>query len=166
MQVSRSGYYSWRTRAQSVLQKERSRLIPKVKAIHRKARGSYGARRMSKELQAEGESKGILQSFWTYSLVGLSIGHWGIELEKNLCSKLLRWPLVDVGLHQVFCFIRIGVVNTTGQDSYAASRDLIIHYGSKLSTVEQMLIDLLREEDKDKSILKRMIHDLLSRSFQ
>ena len=50
MQVSLSGYYSWRTRESSVFQKERSRLIPKVRAIHQQTRGSYGARRISEEL--------------------------------------------------------------------------------------------------------------------
>lgn len=40
MHVSRSGFYSWRSGDQSVLQQERSRLIPKVKAVHRQTRGS------------------------------------------------------------------------------------------------------------------------------
>lgn len=55
MHVSRSGYYSWRSSDQSVLQKEPSRLIPKVKAIHRLTRCFYGARRVSEELQVEDE---------------------------------------------------------------------------------------------------------------
>jgi hypothetical protein len=47
MDVSRSGYYSWKSRGKSVLDLERIRLIPRVKAIHRQSRGSYGARRIS-----------------------------------------------------------------------------------------------------------------------
>ena len=71
MHVSRSGYYSWRSRDQSVLQKERSRLIPKVKAIHRQTRGSYGARRVSEELQAEGESCGRTKATTLMKLAGI-----------------------------------------------------------------------------------------------
>lgn len=71
MQVSRSGYYSWRTREPSVLQKERSRLIPKVRAIHQQTRGSYGARRISEELRAEGESCGRTKAATLMSLAGV-----------------------------------------------------------------------------------------------
>jgi putative transposase len=55
MQVSRSGYYSWKNRGESTQQKERERLIPKVKEIHRESKASYGARRISEELEALGE---------------------------------------------------------------------------------------------------------------
>lgn len=56
--MSRSGFYSWASREKSSRQVERDRLIPKVKEIHRKVRETYGARRMSIELTAEGESCG------------------------------------------------------------------------------------------------------------
>ncbi len=58
MGVSRSGYYSWCSRGKSNRQRERERLIPQVKMIHEQARGSYGARRISEELTAAGESCG------------------------------------------------------------------------------------------------------------
>lgn len=58
MQVSRSGFYSWKNREKSPRQQERDRLIPKVKEIHKQTRGSYGARRISEELKAQGESCG------------------------------------------------------------------------------------------------------------
>jgi len=58
MQVCRSGFYSWKKRRKSLRQQERDRLIPKVKEIHQKTRGSYGARRISAELEAQGESCG------------------------------------------------------------------------------------------------------------
>lgn len=58
MQVSRSGFYSWKKRRKSLRQQERDRLIPKVKKIHKQTRGSYGARRISAELEAQGESCG------------------------------------------------------------------------------------------------------------
>lgn len=56
--MSRSGFYSWASRDKSLREIERDRLIPKVKEIHRKVRGTYGARRMSVELIAEGEACG------------------------------------------------------------------------------------------------------------
>ncbi len=58
MQVSRSGFYSWKKRKKSLRQQERERLIPKVKEIHKQTRGSYGARRISEELKAQGEKCG------------------------------------------------------------------------------------------------------------
>lgn len=58
MEVSRSGYYSWISRDKSDREKERERLIPQVKEIHQQTRGAYGARRMSEELTASGETCG------------------------------------------------------------------------------------------------------------
>jgi transposase InsO family protein len=58
MQVSRSGFYSWKTRKKSFRQQERDRLIPQVREIHKQTRGSYGARRISVELEEQGESCG------------------------------------------------------------------------------------------------------------
>jgi len=56
MRVSRSGFYCWASREKSSRQVERDRLTPKVKEIDRKVRETYGARRMSIELTAVGES--------------------------------------------------------------------------------------------------------------
>jgi putative transposase len=56
MRVSRSGYYAWNNREKSPRQSERERLIPKVKEIHRQSKGTYGARRIAKELEQQGES--------------------------------------------------------------------------------------------------------------
>lgn len=58
MQVSRSGFYSWISRGTSKRDVERARLIPQIKEIHKRARGSYGARRISEALTASGESCG------------------------------------------------------------------------------------------------------------
>jgi putative transposase len=58
MQVSRSGFYSWKKRKKSFRQQERDRLIPRVREIHKQTRGSYGARRISIELEEQGESCG------------------------------------------------------------------------------------------------------------
>ena len=58
MRVSRSGYYCWKTRSKSNRQQEQERIVPKIKEIHRLTKASYGARRMSAELESLGESCG------------------------------------------------------------------------------------------------------------
>jgi len=52
MQVSRSGYYSWKKRGKSSRDQERSKLIPMVKSIHKASRGTYGSRRVAQELES------------------------------------------------------------------------------------------------------------------
>jgi len=51
MQVSRSGYYVWRNRDKSLRQRENERLIPIVRAAHKKSKGTYGARRIAAEVE-------------------------------------------------------------------------------------------------------------------
>jgi putative transposase len=58
MQVSRSGYYFWRKRGKSERQKEYEKLIPIVQEAHRIATGTYGARRISEEVEAQGTTCG------------------------------------------------------------------------------------------------------------
>ena len=52
MQVSRSGFYSWKKRGESARVKEREELIPQIREIHQKARGTYGSRRMAKAIES------------------------------------------------------------------------------------------------------------------
>lgn len=59
MQVSRSGYYAWRQREPDPDQARRIDLIQK---IHKQKRGSYGSRRMARELQRRGEPVGRSQA--------------------------------------------------------------------------------------------------------
>ncbi len=72
MQVSRSGYYFWSNRGKSLRQREREQLIPKVKVIHRQSKGSYGARRISEELEAQGESCGRAKAATLMRLAGVT----------------------------------------------------------------------------------------------
>jgi len=58
MQVSRSGYYSWRTREKSSRQQEYEQLIPVVQEAHRISKGTYGARRIAEEVEELGVSCG------------------------------------------------------------------------------------------------------------
>ena len=71
MQVSRSGFYFWKSKDKSFRQKERDRLLPKVKAIHRQTKQSYGARRISVELEAQGESCGRTKAATLMKLAGV-----------------------------------------------------------------------------------------------
>lgn len=72
MLVSRSGYYSWKNREKSTQEKERERLVPKVKEIHRESRASYGARRISEELEAQGECCGRTKASTLMRLAGVA----------------------------------------------------------------------------------------------
>jgi putative transposase len=59
MRVSRSGYYAWRQREPDP---DRARRIDLIKEIHEKKRGSYGSRRMARELRRRGEPVGRSQA--------------------------------------------------------------------------------------------------------
>ena len=72
MQVSRSGYYSWVRRDASPRQRERTRLIPLVREIHRQSKGTYGARRMAEELESQGETCGRSKAGTLMNLAGVS----------------------------------------------------------------------------------------------
>ena len=54
MQVSRSGYYQWCNRGISAREQERIQLIPLVKICHEESRGTYGSRRIAKDLESLG----------------------------------------------------------------------------------------------------------------
>lgn len=59
MQVSRSGFYDWRRRG---LDDQRRVLLHEVREIHRRKRGSYGSRRMARELRRRGYDVGRYQA--------------------------------------------------------------------------------------------------------
>ena len=71
MEVSRSGYYSWRKRGKSAREKERDQLVPIVKTIHKKSRSTYGKRRIAEELQSEGFSCGEYKAGTLMKLAGV-----------------------------------------------------------------------------------------------
>jgi len=58
MQVSRSGYYSWKNRGKSKRQRENESLVPVVLEAHRYSKGTYGTRRMSEEVSDHGNPCG------------------------------------------------------------------------------------------------------------
>ena len=59
MQVSRSGFYGWRRRGPD---DQRRALLHEVREIHRRKRGSYGSRRMARELRRRGYDVGRYQA--------------------------------------------------------------------------------------------------------
>ena len=57
LQVSRSGYYSWRKRPKSDRQKANEKLLKEIKKVHRKSRELYGVRRITKQLNKKRKVK-------------------------------------------------------------------------------------------------------------
>lgn len=72
MQVSRSGYYSWRVRDKSLRQKENESLIPVVQKAHQAAKGAYGARRIAEEIKVHGSPCGRFRARTLMKLAGVS----------------------------------------------------------------------------------------------
>ena len=58
LEVSRSGYYAWRSRPVSEREQEGTKLSLRVREIFEKSRGTYGAPRIQKQLAAAGEKHG------------------------------------------------------------------------------------------------------------
>jgi transposase InsO family protein len=58
LEVSRSGYYAWRTRPKSERSKENQRLLERIKEVHKKSKKTYGSPRVHAKLVGEGESCG------------------------------------------------------------------------------------------------------------
>jgi len=54
LEVSPSGYYAWRNRAPSDREVTDAVLAERIRAIHRRSRGTYGAPRIHEELKADG----------------------------------------------------------------------------------------------------------------
>ena len=54
LEVSRSGYYAWRERPESVRDKTDRRLTGVIRRIHAETKGTYGSPRIRAELKSEG----------------------------------------------------------------------------------------------------------------
>ena len=53
LQVSRSGYYAWRTRPVSQREMANQQLLEKIEAAYAASRGCYGSPRIYEEVKAE-----------------------------------------------------------------------------------------------------------------
>lgn len=64
LEVSRSGYYKWRSRPGGERRQAEGRLLLEIRAAHRASRGSYGAPRIWRELREQGVecSRGHIRS--------------------------------------------------------------------------------------------------------
>ena len=58
LEVSRSGYYSWKSKPESTRKKENLALIEQIKLIHIQSRGTYGLPRIKEALNALGKRCG------------------------------------------------------------------------------------------------------------
>ncbi len=58
LRVSRSGYYAWASRGESARQRCDRALLPRIHQVHLESRGVYGARKVHRELRAQGEACG------------------------------------------------------------------------------------------------------------
>ena len=58
LQVSRGGYYAWRTRPESARSRSDRKLLVDIRAAHKASRRTYGSSRMQRELLAQGQSVG------------------------------------------------------------------------------------------------------------
>jgi putative transposase len=72
MQLSRSGYYTWRKRGKSLRKRENESLIPVVRAAHKKSKGTYGARRIAEEIEAHGSTCGRTRAGTLMKLAGVA----------------------------------------------------------------------------------------------
>ena len=72
MQVSRSGYYSWRNREKSPRQQEYERLIPVVQEADKISNHTYGARRIAKEVKEFGIACGKTKAKTLMKLANVS----------------------------------------------------------------------------------------------
>jgi len=62
LKVSRSGYYDWIKREESARARKNRELMPLIRQVHLESRGVYGARKVHRELRAQGEACGRIES--------------------------------------------------------------------------------------------------------
>ena len=58
LSVSRSGYYAWRGRGESARARADRALLKQIRAVYEESDGTYGSRRVRKELEASGFAQG------------------------------------------------------------------------------------------------------------
>ena len=58
LQVSRSGYYGWRTRPECARARENRRLLARIRAVHARSREAYGVIKTARAHKEEGQPCG------------------------------------------------------------------------------------------------------------
>ena len=69
--VSPSGYHAWRRRRPSARAQADADLTVRVKAIHARSRGTYGAPRIHAELSVSCEKVNVYKGFFDFSVFDL-----------------------------------------------------------------------------------------------
>jgi putative transposase len=57
-QVTRAGFYAWRSREQSARERQNEALAARIRAVHAESRGTYGGPRVHQELRRRGHCVG------------------------------------------------------------------------------------------------------------
>jgi putative transposase len=72
LQVSRSGYYAWKTKPAGVRSLENADLVVEIKKIHDESRGTYGLPRIRKMLELGGKKLGKARVARLMKVIGVS----------------------------------------------------------------------------------------------
>ena len=75
MQVSRSGYYTWKKSGPSARRQEYDKLIPIVKQAHKDSGKTYGARRMAIEIEKKGFRCGRIKASTVMAQAKVAVKH-------------------------------------------------------------------------------------------
>lgn len=97
-QVSRSGFYAWRSRTPSHRAQLNNVLLEKITAVFQESRGTYGSPRVHAELRAQGQSCGrrrIARLMRVEGLIGRSSRVWKVnparkDLYQHIPNLLLK----------------------------------------------------------------------------
>lgn len=89
--VSRSGYYAWRNRPPSARAQQDARLTTRIKQIHERSRGTYGAPRIHAELADEGIHVGRKRVARLMKAANLA----GVSRRRSVCTTR-RAPSAEV----------------------------------------------------------------------
>ena len=90
LEVSRSGFYSWRGRCVSATAKANARLTVEIVAVHKQSRSTYGSPRVHAELVANGAPVFPGSQFWLAYLGEMAI------VAVSSCGTVARASLVDI----------------------------------------------------------------------
>ena len=72
LELSRSGFYAWRERPESLRAKRNADLIVEMKKIHEESRGTYGLPRIQMKLRQQGQSTGKTRIARLMKVAGIS----------------------------------------------------------------------------------------------
>jgi putative transposase len=90
LEVSTSGYYAWRKRPLSARARADAELSLRIKAIHQRSRGTYGAPRIQAELSAQGTQVGrkrIARLLEAVGLFGVSRRKWVTTTVRDRAAR-------------------------------------------------------------------------------